>query len=75
MRETDAAGLTAWSVKRITAVQFQDDGRVSVRIASLNPAYGARDIVVDGGGEVAIDAVVREVLTLAPRQPAASTSH
>jgi transcriptional regulator with XRE-family HTH domain len=71
--ETDATGLTAWSVKRVDALRASGDGRLLVELASRNPAYPPRTVALDGSGDVHVAAVVREVLRPRAARPLATS--
>lgn len=66
IREVDPSGLTAWSVKRVTAIELGEADQRRLQLTSLNPAYGPRELTVDAGGDVGIEAVLREALSPNP---------
>lgn len=66
IREVDPSGLTAWSVKRVTAIELGEADQRRLQLTSLNPAYGPRELTVDAGGDVGIEAVLREALSPSP---------
>lgn len=63
LRETDASGLTAWVVKRVTGIELGDGDQRRLLLASLNPDFPPRQVTLDGSGDVAVVALVRELLT------------
>jgi hypothetical protein len=62
VRETDASGLTAWSLKRAAALRAGDGERLVAELVSANPAYDPRMVELDESGDANIEALVREVL-------------
>ena len=66
IREVDPSGLTAWSVKRVTAIELGEADQRRLQLTSLNPAYGPRELTVDASGDVGIEAVLREALSPNP---------
>lgn len=63
LRETDASGLTAWIVKRVTGIELGDGDQRRLVLGSHNPEFAARQVTLDASGDVTLVAVVREVLT------------
>ena len=63
VRELDPAGLTAWTVKKLTGIQLGGDERLTLQLDSLNPAYAQRQVVIDASSDTAVEAVLREALS------------
>lgn len=62
VRELDPAGLTAWTVKKLTGIQLGGDERLTLQLDSLNPAYAQRQVVIGASGDAGVEAVLREAL-------------
>lgn len=62
VRETDASGLSSWVVKKATGISLDAREARVLNLASSNPAYPLRQVHLDSRGDLAIEAVVREVL-------------
>ena len=62
VREFDPAGLTTWTVKKLTGIQLGGDERLTLQLDSLNPAYAQRQVVIDASGDAAVEAVLLEPL-------------
>ena len=65
VRELDPAGLTAWTVKKLTGIQLGGDERLTLQLDSLNPAHAPRQVVIDTSSDAAIAAVLLEPLPTA----------
>ena len=62
VRELDPAGLTAWTVKKLTGIQLGGDERLTLQLDSLNPAYAQRQVVIGASSDTAVEAVLLEPL-------------